>query len=180
MKEGSGALAGVGVGLVSGLVATKAMEPVTTKLYELESEEDKRREREVQPRTSFVVAAERTARAVGVELDEERAKRLGALFHYALGASGGTLYLLLRATTRLHPIAVGTAVGLGMFAGIDEVANTAFGFTAPPHRFPLSAHARGLVGHLAYGLALAAAAEVALALVGRRRRGWPERIARGR
>ena len=45
-------IAGV-IGLVSGFLGTKAMEPVTTKMYEAESEEYKQREKQAQPRYTF-------------------------------------------------------------------------------------------------------------------------------
>lgn len=53
-----------------------------------------------------------------------------------------------------------------MFLLVDEAMNWALGFTPPPDRFPMWTHARGLVGHLVYGVAVAAVAEIIFALVG--------------
>jgi hypothetical protein len=43
------AISDVGIGLIGGYVGTKIMERVSMKLYELESEEDRKREEEVRP-----------------------------------------------------------------------------------------------------------------------------------
>lgn len=157
---------GAVVGLISGLAGTKAMELATTKMYEAQSEEDKRREKRVQPKYASVVAAERTAGLFGARLDDQRAQRLGTWFHYGLGVSWGVIYLIVRALTGWHPLAVGLGIGLTMFLLIDEAMNTALGFAASPDRYPLATHMRGLVGHLVYGLVVAVAAEAMLALVG--------------
>lgn len=147
------------VGLVSGFLGTKAMEPVTTAMYEAEPEADKRREKEVQPRYAYVIAAERTLGLFGVRLDEPSAQRWGSAFHYALGASWGLLYVLVGAVTEWNPIALGLGMGLVMFLLVDEAMNWVLGFSPPPDRFPMWTHARGLVGHLVYGLAVALVAE---------------------
>jgi uncharacterized membrane protein YagU involved in acid resistance len=47
----------------------------------------------------------------------------------------------------------GLAYGLAMFLIEDEVLNPALGVAAPPQKYPWQAHARGLVAHLALGLA---------------------------
>lgn len=37
---------------------------------------------------------------------------------------------------------------------VDQGMNTALGLTAPPRAWPWQAHARGVVAHAVYGLAL--------------------------
>jgi uncharacterized membrane protein YagU involved in acid resistance len=158
-------IAGI-VGLVSGYLGTKAMEPVTTAMYNAQSEADKRREKEVQPKYAFVVAAERTLGLFGVRLSDKAAQTWGSYFHYALGASWGLIYVAARAITGWHPIALGLGMGLVMFLLVDEGMNWLFKFSPPPDRFPISTHARGLIGHLVYGVAVAAVAEILFWLVG--------------
>jgi len=58
-------LADIGIGLISGYVGTKLMEPVGVKLYELESETDRQQEDRVRPGPPYQIAAERTAKLVG-------------------------------------------------------------------------------------------------------------------
>lgn len=154
------------IGLVSGFLGTKAMEPVTTAMYEAEPEADKRREKQVQPKYAYVVAAEKTLGLFGARLDDRAAERWGSYFHYALGASWGLVYVIVRAITEWNPVALGLGMGLVMFLLVDEAMNWAFKFSPPPDRFPLWTHARGLVGHLVYGLAVAAVAEGLFWLVG--------------
>lgn len=154
------------VGVLSGLVATKIMDLVTAVIYNAQSQADKDREKQVQPKAAFVVAAERTLGLFGVRLTEKSARSWGSYFHWALGASGGLIYVVLRALTGWDPLVLGLAVGLGIFLIVDEAMNWVFGFSEPPARYPLSTHARGLVGHLAYGAAIAGVAEILLSLAG--------------
>lgn len=51
-------------------LATKVMEPVSTKLYELESEADRAREDAARPGPPDRVAAEKTTRLVGLRLSD--------------------------------------------------------------------------------------------------------------
>ncbi|HZB61048.1 MAG TPA: hypothetical protein VE423_00120, partial [Microvirga sp.] len=66
----------------------------------------------------------------------------------------------------------GLVYGLAMFALEDEIANPAFGFAAPPGRYPWQPHARGLVAHLVYGVVTEMLLR-AMAPRSRRRRGRP-------
>ena len=101
-----------------------------------------------------------------MRLDEKSAERWGGYFHIALGASWGLIYVFVRAVTEWNPIVLGIGLGVVMFLLIDEGMNWLFGFSAPPDRFPVATHVRGLVGHVVYGVAVAAAAEVLLFVSG--------------
>ncbi len=57
----------------------------------------------------------------------------------------------------------GLVFGLAFWLLIDEGANVALGLTPGPAEFPWQAHARGLAGHLVFGVAT----EAALALADR-------------
>ncbi|MBA3616766.1 MAG: hypothetical protein H0W52_11685 [Rubrobacteraceae bacterium] len=84
--KGRELVADVGVGMVGGYVGTQAMERVSMKLYELESEEARRQEDEARPGDPFIVAARKTTRALGLELSEEQVQNVGMyVFHYGLG-----------------------------------------------------------------------------------------------
>lgn len=112
--------ADIGAGLIGGYVGTRVMEPVSEKLYELESEADRKREDEIRPGSPYTIAARKAARLVGVTLSDERAERLGMLFHYGLGAGGGALYAVLRRTTRMHPLGAGLVTGAAISLIFDE------------------------------------------------------------
>jgi hypothetical protein len=158
------------VAAAGGFIATKAMEPVTTVLYEHESEADRERERRVSPGVPYRVAAENVTRAVGLRLSERQLDRAGLLLHYGLGVGRAPLYPLLRRRWRLADPLAGVASGLALFVVVDEGLNPILGSSAAPQAYLVASHLRGLVGHLTYGLALAAAVEAAWLLLGRRER----------
>ncbi len=60
------AIADVGIGVIAGYVGTKVMEPVSMKLYELESAEARRRADEVRPTLGHIASPTScSTRAVG-------------------------------------------------------------------------------------------------------------------
>ena len=149
----------IGAGLVGGYLGTKIMEPASAKLYDLESDADRKREDDVRPGSPSSIAARKTAARLGIALSDERAERVGTLVHYGLGAFGGALYAVLRRTTGMHPIAAGLVTGAAISLVFDEGLTPALGFSAPNDRYPAVTHARGFVAHLVYGVSLAVAAE---------------------
>lgn len=155
-------IADIGVGLISGYVGTKLMEPVSMKLYELEPEAARQREDQVRPGPPYQIAAQKTAAAFGLTLSEPQLERAGLLFHYGLGMSWGPVYVLMRRGTHLHPVAAGLATGAAMSLLVDEGLTPALGFSAPNSAYPLATHARGFIAHLVFGLSVAATAELSL------------------
>jgi hypothetical protein len=155
------------VAALAGYVGTKAMEPVGQKLYEWEPEADRKREDAVRPGPPFEIAAEKTLRLLGIEPAERTRERLGLAFHYGLAIGWAPTYPLLRRRTRLGPLAAGLASGAAMWLVADEGMTPALGFSAPNRAYPLSTHARALVAHLAFGLAIGAVTEAAWRLLRR-------------
>ncbi len=153
-------IADVGIGLVGGYVGTKVMEPVSTKLYEWESEGDRQREDEVRPGPPYEIAARKTTHLLGLEFSDQRIQKLGTVvFHYGLGMSWGPVYTLLRRRTDLNPVVAGLSTGAAMSLIMDEGLTPLLGFSAPNRAYPLATHLRGFVAHLAFGLGVAATAE---------------------
>ncbi len=153
-------IADVGIGLISGYVGTKVMEPVSMKLYAWESAEDRRREDAVRPGPPYQIAARKTTELLGLRLADEQIERLGTLlFHYGLGMSWGAVYTLLRRWGGWHPLATGLGTGAAMSLIVDEGLTPALGFSAPNRAYPLVTHLRGVVAHLAFGLGVAVTAE---------------------
>jgi len=141
-------------GAAAGAAATWLMTQATTWMYEHEGDDAKRREDRVRgSRTAYEVATEKGARAAGVELDDQRRQRYGTALHWATGIAAGIAYAALRRQMPAVAAARGLAFGAGFFLLVDEIANPALGFTPGPRAFPWQTHARGLGGHLAYGLA---------------------------
>lgn len=152
-------VAAAGLGLVGGYVGTKVMEPVSMKLYEWESEEARRQEDAVRPGPPFRIAAEKTARVLGITLTEQQLNIASLFFHYGAGMSWGPVYNFLRQRTSLSPLRAGLLTGASMSLILDEGLTPALGFSAPNRAYPLVTHVRGFVAHLAFGLGVAATVE---------------------
>jgi hypothetical protein len=140
-------------GALAGAAATWVMGQVTTWLYENESEDTRRREEQARGgQSAYTNAAAKAADAVGAQLSADQREKAGSAIHWALGAAGGAAYAAMRkqwpGVARLN----GLAFGAGFFMVMDELMNPVLGLTPGPGAFPWEAHARGLGGHLAYGL----------------------------
>jgi Xaa-Pro aminopeptidase len=61
-------LTDLALALLAGYVGTNAMEPVGAKLYELESEQDRKREDAARPGVPYAIAARKAADLVGLTL----------------------------------------------------------------------------------------------------------------
>jgi hypothetical protein len=62
-----------------------------------------------------------------------------------------------------RPVRTGLAIGAAAFALVDEGVVSAL-FTPPSWAYPIESHVRGVVGHLAYGVAAGAMLAVARGL----------------
>jgi uncharacterized membrane protein YagU involved in acid resistance len=125
----------------------------TTALYEHENSVARRREDDARAgRQAYNVAAEKTARVFGRNLTPRESDVFGNMIHWGLGAGIGALYGALRQRVPSANAGIGTLFGTAFWLAIDEGANTALGLTPAPTEFPWQAHARGLAGHLVYGL----------------------------
>lgn len=161
-RDDGGAILGDALkGAAAGVAATWVMGKVTTALYERESAAARRREDEAREgRTAYGVAAERTAAMLGREIGEDQRARYGSAIHWALGAGAGAAYGAARGRIPGAGLANGLLFGAAFWAVIDEGANVALGLTPGPTRFPWQTHARGLAGHLVFGVAAEGALRV--------------------
>ncbi|HET9984406.1 MAG TPA: DUF1440 domain-containing protein [Longimicrobiales bacterium] len=145
--------ADVALGALAGAAATLAMDRTTTVLYDYEDDEAKRREDAARGGDSaFGAAAKKVAEALGVELTDAQKRTVGNALHWALGVGAGAAYGALRRRVPGLDAGQGAAFGTAFFLLVDEGANTALRLAPPPTAFPWQAHARGLAGHLVYGL----------------------------
>ncbi len=168
MSAATTALSDLALAPIAGYLATKVMEPVSSKLYELESEVDRAREDAVRPGPPYRIAAERTAALLNVQLADHALDKAALAFHYGLAVSWAPTYALLRRRTSLGPLTAGLASGAAMSLIVDEGLTPALGLSAPNSAYPLATHLRGLVAHLVFGLAVAAVTETAWTLLARR------------
>lgn len=150
----------IGTGMIGGYVGTKVMEPVSMKLYELESEETRRKEDEARPGPPYLIAARKTIEALGIELSEEQLEMVATyVFHYGLGMSWGPPYAFLRRWTNHNPVSAGLLTGAVMSMLVDDGMTPLLGFSAPNRAYPLATHLRGFATHLAFGLGVATTVE---------------------
>lgn len=148
-------------GALAGAAATWLMGKATTFLYEREDEEARRAEDEARGgKTAYGVAAEKAAGAVGRELSEEERKTAGSAIHWALGMGAGAAYGALRGRVPGAEAGAGLLFGTAFWLLVDEGGNAALGLTPGPAAFPWQTHARGLAGHLVFGLTAEAALRV--------------------
>lgn len=153
-------VANLGLAVIGGYVGTRLMEPVSTKLYELESAEDRQREDAVRPGAPHELAARKISEAVGLRLSRDQVQTLGTYgFHYGLGTGWGVVYAVLRAAVGLRPFVAGLLTGASLSLIVDDGLTPALGFSAPNSAYPLATHVRGFAAHIVYGLGTMAAAE---------------------
>lgn len=151
-------LADVAIGMAAGYLATKVTDRAQTGLWHATPDRAKEQEPDVSE-PSARSAARLLCERFGIEPSERELELLKTLIHYGLGAGWGTLYGFMRRYSRMTPVGAGLVTGTSLSIIIDEALNPAFGITPPSEEFPASAHVRGLLTHMVYGLAVAAAAE---------------------
>lgn len=143
----TGSAGNIGVGALVGYAASRTMDQATTWFYASQTEESKRREQELAPGGTLVQIGKQLGAAVGHDLDDEQAGRVGLAVHRTLGVSYGiAASALVRKGAR--PLTAGLVVGALAFVLVDE-GTTISQLTD----YPLESHLRGVVGHGAFGLA---------------------------
>ena len=140
-------------GAVAGAVATLALDQVTSWMYKREPQSARRQEDQARHgRTAYESAAERVAGLLGRRLSADERRRLGTVIHWALGVGAGIAYGAFGRRVPKLSRGGGGAFGTAFWAAVDEGLLTLTGLTPPPKAFPWETHARGLAGHLAYGI----------------------------
>jgi hypothetical protein len=141
-------------GAVAGVAATWLMNKATTWMYDREAEEVRKKEDEARGGgTAYGNAAGKVASALDVELTDSQRKAAGTALHWVLGTTAGAAYGVARNRWPSIARAGGLPFGVGFFLTVDEMLNPLLGFTPGPQAFPWQAHARGLGGHVVFGLA---------------------------
>jgi hypothetical protein len=113
---------------LAGYVASKIMEPVGAELYELESEQDHKREDQARAGAPYAIAARKTADLVGLHLFDKQHERLALAFHYGLAIQWAPLYPLLRRRTSLVLSPLGPPPGRDVAGRRRDMT---LGFSAP-------------------------------------------------
>lgn len=142
-------------GALAGAAATWVMNQATTWMYEHEADAAKARENDARgDETAYASAAGAMAGVAGYALEKDQRAQAGQALHWIAGIGAGAFYGVARKRWPSVAGAVGLPFGAGFYLAIDEIMNPALGFTPGPTAFPWQTHARGLGGHLVFGLAL--------------------------
>lgn len=140
-------------GGIAGAVATWVMGGVTTYMYKRESPEAREREEAANNgETSLKQAATRLAKFLGIQLDDDGKRRMAQAIHWGLGIGSGAAYSVLRRRVRWAGEAQGLGFGTAFWLAIDEGLVPLLGLSKGPGAYPWQSHARGLAGHLSFGL----------------------------
>lgn len=161
--DGNSMLADALIGAAAGAAAVWVMDRVDWFNFLHEDPQARRRTQAVRPggMDPAHVGANAAAEAMGYDLEPKDYNAAGLAVHYSLGIMPGALYGALRHKVPGLDAGRGTLFGVGLFIMQDEGLNAITGLSAKPWEYPWQAHARGLVAHIVYGLALDAALNIA-------------------
>ncbi len=139
-------------GTLVGLSATLIMEYAGSFLYERESEAVRHKEEQGRKDDMpTITLVRKPAAALGRQLDDKSAERLGTVAHFAFGSGSGPLIVMLT-RSGMDPAKAGLAVGMGMWVLVDEGLNPIAGLTAGPGAFSPVTHLHAAAAHAVYGL----------------------------
>jgi hypothetical protein len=97
-------------------------------------------------RAATLEAAEKLVGSIA----REHEAQASSIAHYVMSAVTGSAYSLIPFAS----VGRGLAYGAAVWLVADEALIHVLGLSAPPWRFPLRTHARGLAAHLVYGVTL--------------------------
>jgi hypothetical protein len=140
----------------AGLIGGFALAGAAQIMYNLTSEQKKEEERKIEPRNPFIVLADNLQNLTGIELNEQQKKVFEQCTATTVGVAAGVAYAALARTSNLNWLAKGTIFGTLFWAVEDEGMGTAMGLAGDNTKYPVEAHVRGLVAHVAFGVVTAA------------------------
>ena len=142
-------------GAVAGAAAWWAMDRVLSYCYDHEGPEVQRREADARGGVpALEVMAESLAGLAGIRLSERQRQHGGKVLQWTVGVGTGMLYGAIRDRLPSTGIRRGLLYGVGVSLLFDEGLIPLLGFAPGPQAFPWQTHARGFIGHLAYGAAV--------------------------
>ena len=124
------------------------MDRATTLFYGMQTDASKTREEELAPGGTLVQVGKQIGGAMGSDLTDEQAGRVGLAIHRTMGMLYGMGAAALVARG-VRPITAGVATGTAAWVLIDE------GTALPTFTdYPVQSHLRGVVGHATLGGAI--------------------------
>ena len=142
-------------GLVAGAIGAWVMDRTTWMLQDRQKRQAIRQEREAWPDRLDVSHAlgYKLAATAGLPVAKDQPSTLGMTTHYLLSIGPAMLYAAVRERGLHFAADRGLLYGFLIFILWDEALSAAVGVAGPPAQYPWQAHLRGLVGHLALGVA---------------------------
>lgn len=144
------------IGAFAGLIGGFALAGAAQVMYNLTSEDKKREEADIEPRDPFIVLADKLQNLTGVKLNERQKKVFEQSTVTTVALASGMAYAALARKSKLNWLAKGAIFGALFWAIEDEGMGTALGLFGDNTKYPLEAHIRGLVAHVAFGVVTAA------------------------
>jgi uncharacterized membrane protein YagU involved in acid resistance len=149
----------IAIGITGGLIATRVTDYAEKALWSATPARERMREPARLENSSAKSAARILLERTRCEVSENNVQRAQRAIHYGLGLMWGPLFCLLRRGSGMTPVGAGVASGAALSLIVDETMNPLLGITPPNRRFPASAHVRGLLTHIVWGLTAAGVAE---------------------
>lgn len=148
------------IGFAAGVIGVWALDRADWLMWNRSSAEDRALTTAIRPNGEppAETLVSKLSYASDTPLDAETHRTASLVTHYAIGVMPTMLYAIFRNKLPVKGLTRGLLYGGTMFAAQDEGLNTLAGLGADPRSYPVSAHARGLVAHLIYGIV----AEVAI------------------
>lgn len=141
-------------GVVAGAVATFVMDRVTQFVYERQDTGTKLREvfARVEGKDPGHALVNKLARSANIDVHLGQPHPAGVGLHYGVGILPAVGYNFLRKRVAWVGKDKGVLFGLASFAIINELIPPLIGVANKPTVYPWQSHARGLAGHLVFGL----------------------------
>ncbi len=143
-------------GAFAGLIGGFALAGAAQIMYNLTNKQKRQEEENIEPRDPFIVLADKLQKSTGIEMNDQQKKVFEQCVATTMGVGAGTAYAALARKWKLNWLAGGTLFGTIFFVVEDEGRGTAMGLFGDNTKYPLEAHIRGLVSHVAFGIVTAA------------------------
>ena len=146
-------------GAISGGVGVIALDQVANYLYTHESKEALEKEKQVRAEIGasemgpVSIGVRKMTRVLQLDLNEKQLDAVATVIHYSLGVLPGAAFAVLLDRAPKTGAGKGTLYGLALFVLNDELLSVKLGWAAKPNRYPWQAHIRGLLAHVALGVA---------------------------
>jgi uncharacterized membrane protein YagU involved in acid resistance len=138
-------------GIAGGIAGTIVIGPVMGALGKLQSDRDHRRERQlVREQPTEKLAGQISKSVLRRQLSKDTKATMGKVVYWGYGIVWGGVYGLLRRRLPVLRWAAGLPFGVAFGLIGPAVLLPIAGLTPPATKFPVSAHARGLLSHYAY------------------------------